>query len=91
MKTYYTHDNGGRPFKIEVDTSNQHICVYKEEPLYTSGEYATTPSYSSDYIRIFIGKSNRNAMTNFSGGFGSDFQGIVSLYNQQKTHFNMYM
>jgi len=75
MKTYYTHNNGGRPFKVEVHTQPQHISVYKERPTYASEEYYSQPQYSMDYIRVFIGKSVRNAMTNFSGGFGPHFTG----------------
>lgn len=29
MPVYYTHDNGGRPFKVDVDNTNKSLVVYQ--------------------------------------------------------------
>jgi hypothetical protein len=81
-KIYYTHDNGGRPFKVTIDTidtdANSTIHVYKhvttdettDETLYTDEPII---SFTSD--AVFVGKSPLNQMTEFSGGHGSRFDG----------------
>ena len=30
LKTYYTHDNGGRPFKVVIDDKKVYIYKYKK-------------------------------------------------------------
>ena len=46
-KTYYTHDNGGRPFKVVVD--NKKIYVYKHKKY---DEDTDTTLYSEKSIKI---------------------------------------
>ncbi len=70
---YFTHDNGGNPFKVIHDPSNHSINVF--------GNYeydATTYQkniYSNPYKKIWIGKSLMDDMTKFSGGYGKKFDG----------------
>ena len=30
LKTYYTHDNGGRPFKVVIDDKKVYVYKYKK-------------------------------------------------------------
>lgn len=68
MRTYQIHDNGGVPF--EVDVLNNHVRIRRLEDNKTI-EY--------DVEKVFIGKSPRNKMTEFSGGFGDEFDGNTIL------------
>lgn len=81
---YYTHDNGSRPFKVvfkENEVSIHKMTNY-ENNKYTYGELIKT--YKPK--KIFIGKSPKNKMTLFSGGFGNKFNGNSILL--QITHTN---
>ncbi len=51
---YYTVDNGGKPFKVEVDKSNKTVEIYKQTSI---GSYNTRIlDVIKDYEHIFIGK-----------------------------------
>lgn len=76
-KNYYTHDNGGRPYKVSFFENNVWIYDNDTNKLITE--------LLSD--KIFIGKSIENKMTNFSGGFGDKFDGnsiILEFDNKYK-------
>lgn len=68
MDTYFTHDNGGRPFKVVVDKHKIDISVHQEEQTYKSWKSFTVE-------KTFIGKSPKIKMTEFSGGYGKKFDG----------------
>lgn len=74
VQEYYTHDNGGRPFLVKI--YQNYVDVYKEEG---DNSEETRNSYKKIYrfkfIEIFIGKSPKSKMTEFSSGYGSDFDG----------------
>ena len=79
---YYTHDNGARPFKVEIISNN--VNVYKEIPTpWDSGPESDIES-ESKYLwimthytkKIFVGKSKFNKMTD---GHGSEFDGNTIL------------
>lgn len=72
---YYIHDNGGRPFKVTVNGT--HVDVYKRNGEWEGYENEAVVSF--DCQRVFIGKSPLNAMTEFSGGHGPDFDGNTIL------------
>lgn len=79
QKIYYTHDNGGRPFKVEITSSKKNVVnVYKEDQSESNSE---DDSDKYDFAltfnpkKIFIGKSELNKMTEFSGGHGPEFDG----------------
>lgn len=63
-KTYKTHDNGGRPFKVKI---GKNVDVYHNYGKYLIASYKP--------IRIFIGKSLFDDMTAFSRGHGKKFDG----------------
>jgi hypothetical protein len=82
-KKYFIHDNGCNPFYVWVD--DLHLTIYKQGGIEHDcledecdcayelffqqlvGEY--------DCQRIFIGKSPKNAMTEYSGGHGPEYDG----------------
>ena len=82
---YYTHDNGGRPFKVIVDSINNKIDVFKYSNILNDDIYDINV-YSGTYNQIFIGKSTQNRMTLFSGGIGKSFDGnsILCLLDNNK-------
>ena len=56
MPTYYTHDNGGRPFKVVVDKSQ--VSIYKD----TNKDFDKEPDYSKlvrtfNVKKVHVGKS----------------------------------
>jgi hypothetical protein len=64
---YYTRDNGGRPFKVEISENNT-VSIYAqdmEEQEKTIFEENPFKIYNPE--KIFIGKSILNKMTEFSG------------------------
>jgi hypothetical protein len=81
MPIYYIHNNGGRPYKVEIDKTN--VKIYKRqinnEEDYENKEYKT---YKPE--KIFIGKSPKNKMTTYSGGHGKKFDGNSILLQLTK-------
>lgn len=69
---FYTHDNGGRPFKVKL---NGDVVVYKHDANWEVDKYETEPLFTFEPERVFIGRSPFNEMTEFSGGYGPDFDG----------------
>lgn len=65
MTIYYTHDNGGRPFKVNIQKRKNIVTVYQ----YNQQIYKYNP------LKIFIGKSELDEMTEYSGGYGPRFDG----------------
>lgn len=82
MKTYITHDNGGRPFKVVLETKTSigtgtaRVFKWLENKMYSS-----KPVYTVKYMRAFVGKSPRCPMTEFSGAYGPTYDGnSILLY-----------
>lgn len=96
-KSYFTHDNGGRPFLVYV--SKKDVQIYKEDKKF----YSTWSDWNTNdnnnkwiYIKlikeykpleIFIGKSPLNNMTKFSGGHGKQFDGNSVLLKISKDRY----
>ena len=82
---YYTHDNGGRPFKVVIDPKIRMINVFKNSDPKNYETYDLN-IYTNTYEKIFIGKSEENKMTLFSGGIGESFDGnsILCLLANRK-------
>lgn len=78
-QTYFTHDNGGRPFLVSI--KGKTVKIYRSDPkIYQYSD--KVHKYHYDYLikeyhtkKIFIGKSPKNEMTDFSGGYGKYFNG----------------
>ena len=84
MLTYKIHDNGGRPFKCIIDK--------KIIKIYNNYKKEKEHFLQFEFEKIFIGKSPLNAMTSFSGGHGSDFDGnsiLIKLNNLIYVHIGI--
>lgn len=82
--TYYTHDNGGRPFKVVVVKEN--VKIYKRTRIHVN-EYDDTPIFEYQPEKIFIGKSLENKMTKYSGGCRPDFDGNSILLKMSELEY----
>jgi hypothetical protein len=69
---YYTHDNGGRPYKVEIHNDKNVLNVF--DNIENSKTYKKKV-YSTKYSNIWIGKSPKIEMTIYSGGYGKKFDG----------------
>jgi len=72
---YYTHDNGGRPFKVDVAGDIRVFLETGFDEKTQKTTYATEPAHTFAAERVFVGQSGFNDMTAFSGGHGPDFDG----------------
>lgn len=76
-KKYYIHDNYSRPFLVYV--KNNDVYIYKVPKDVLKKEVAAwiyielVAKYNAQ--EVFIGKSPKNPMTEFSGGHGKYFDG----------------
>lgn len=75
MASYFTHDNGGRPFRVDI--SGNVVQVFHDKK--SVGKYMYVKTFNP--AKIFIGKSPLTPTTKFSGGHGPDFDGnSILLY-----------
>lgn len=84
VKSWLTHDNGGRPFKVEIKKNRALIYdnYSNQTPKPLMREFNIT-----DHI---IGKSPLTPQTKFSGGYGAKFDGntiLLKLANSPKWVF----
>jgi len=47
--THFTHDNGGRPFKVNINHNKKRVEVY-------AGENYNIPKYTGPFQRVFVGE-----------------------------------
>lgn len=94
MKTYYTHDNGGKPFKVVIEDSEVIIHVYRlwnKKDAYSDedddGYYKHACYQSYKPLRIMIGESPQNPMTEYSGGYGPEFTGNSILVHEKNHNY----
>lgn len=77
--TYLIHDNGGRPFLVAI--KGKKVKIYRIDPkIYSYADKIQKYYYTyliNEYTtkKIFIGKSPKNKLTEYSGGFGKYFDG----------------
>jgi hypothetical protein len=74
-KIYNTHDNGGRPFKVVIFENN--VKIYKNTDNSSLDNVTNNDILLFDLnpFDIFVGRSQFNKMTQFSGGYGNHFIG----------------
>jgi len=80
---YITHDNGSRPFSVNI--KNKEVNIYKRFNDDSSEEYDDLIT-TYNFQKVFIGKSPLNKMTEFSEGYGPDFDGntvLIKLNNSK--------
>ena len=56
VKSYYIHDNGGRPFKVMID--NKSVSIYKNTTEYPEEEKYDRIVKTVNAKEVFIGKSS---------------------------------
>jgi hypothetical protein len=83
-RCYQTHDNGGRPFKVCYNSRRFWVLKpsSEEEEEEVHDTIAVKPI---SYIRVFVGRSPLNDMTEFSGGHGPKFDGNSMLFELAPT------
>lgn len=75
--SFYTHDNGGRPFKVCIckslhNAATERVSVFRqvpraqEFPNNQEPEYATDPVLEFETNQLFIGKSNENELNPYA-------------------------
>jgi len=78
---YVIHDNGSIPFRVcIISATHVRVEVSKDEDYDDS--YETLFEWN-DIAEVFVGKSPRNAMTEFSGGYGPRFDGNSILVRRR--------
>lgn len=83
---YRVHDNGGRPLEVEI--LKDIVNIYKQVG-YKDGDhiYADKPTLTFGTKKVFIGKSPRNKWTEFSGGYGDEFDGnSILIYTKDNEY-----
>ncbi len=85
-KQYFTHDNGGRPFCVYINKINNKVYIYKKNTEESNIYDNLIASYNP--IKVFIGNSPLIPSTEFSGGYGSEFDGNAILL---KINTNQYI
>lgn len=84
-KTYLTHDNYLRTFKVEVNRN--HVRIFKLLDFNRRKrecDFCTEPLYDREVKRVFVGLSHMNEMTAFSGGHGPKFDGNSILLHEDE-------
>ena len=96
-KSYFTHDNGGRPFLVYI--KDQQVSIYKKSNKYYFVEDENENEDNKNkwmYIhfiakykplKIWIGRSPKNKITLGGGGFGKDFYGNSILLQITKNNY----
>lgn len=72
-KIYEIHDNGGRPFSVSIE--GKKVAIHTNKYVGNNIIMSALPILKYNTDEIFIGKSPKNAMTTFSGGYGPKFDG----------------
>lgn len=97
-KSYFIHDNGGRPFLVYVQSNNE-VFIYKKDETYQIDETELSRDPKNNRwiytklvknykpLKTFIGKSPLNEMTKFSGGYGAKFTGNTILLQISKDKY----
>jgi len=99
QKSYFIHDNGGKPFLVYVGKSVVTIYKIPEKEInynknITKKDYTKLVRKISNISKIFIGKSPKNRMTIFSHGYGKQFDGnsiLLKLKNGKYVYIGMYI
>ena len=84
---YYTHDNGGRPFKVVIDEKDICADVYIYKSINDTDDYYKNPILIISPIHVFIGESPENAMTSYSGCYGDEFKGNSFLFEIDNNNY----
>ena len=83
MRTYQTHNNGDRPFLVEIQDKTIKVYGLNNKVIDDDNfQYTEYPIFTFlNNIEIFIGKSPKNKTTEYSGSYGDKFDGNSILIN----------
>jgi hypothetical protein len=87
VKNYLIHDNGGRPFRVEVNPAEKMVNVFINYKFDEYEKLFNKKVFSSKYQKIWIGKSPKTEMTLFSNGYGSKFDGNSILIEKSNNTY----
>lgn len=80
-KSYNILDNGGHPFQVVITPST--VLIYKQD----NNIREKDPTLTFHPQRVFIGKSPKTRMTEFSGAYGPEWDGnSILLLLKDKTY-----
>lgn len=85
MTIYYIHDNYERPYKVDIlpdKIVNIYGKINKIDNIYT-----IKPILTYRYNKIFIGKSPKCPMTEYSGGYGHSYNGNTILLHIKNNEY----
>lgn len=89
MRSYFIHDNGGRPFRVDVAIPNVQLFVqdvHGSSPGHTL--YQPEPRRTwTNVEKVWVGKSPLTRITSFSGGHGPKFDGNTLLLQQPNQQY----
>ena len=85
-KSYFTHDNGGRLFLVYIKNNDVHIYKISNKYYIRNSNWSyinanNNKCFYNEFVKaykckkVFIGKSPKCIMTEFSGGYGPKFDG----------------
>lgn len=91
---YLTHDNGGRPLKVSIykDKKEANIFTFNKDDFndflkFPKKKDYITLIYKFYFEKVFIGRSLKIPMTEFSGGYGKKFTGNTILFQIKPKHY----
>lgn len=90
FKMYQTHDNGGRTFRVFVDTTNNVAVITHITPTeWPMKCYPYVVNKRFSFQRVWIGKSPKIEMTKiaFNGGYGPKFDGNSILFDLGQNNY----
>ena len=79
LREFETHNNGDRPYKVKIRGNNVEILDNISIP--------NLPLATFNVLKTFVGKSEVNEMTRFSGGYGSSFDGNSILLHLENNKY----
>ena len=80
QQCYFTHDNGGRPFKVCFNGHSFWVFTPSNQVDDDDEVHDAVAVKPTKHARAFIGRSPLNAMTEFSGGHGPKFDGNSMMF-----------
>lgn len=94
-KYYLTHYNGGRPYLVQVKGNLVNIYYWNDEEfIYNHNHLLSHENMLYNRLvksiktqKVFIGNSPKIEMTEYSGGYGSDFNGNTILVKISKNKY----
>lgn len=93
-KTYFTHDNGNRPYLVYI--KDNELNIYNKPDIKDSLDINKQKDIKYLYTnfvkkftakKIFIGKSPKIKMTEYSGGYGKYFDGNTILLYLENNNY----